>query len=96
LELPVATSFLRLYRRVTSLLAPEGCLAAILVVANLALAAAAFIGPLLFGWIIDTLANATRPAQETWRQILLLLGLWGVIGIGSIGAVFANGVDWRR
>ena len=80
-------SFLRLYRRVACLLAPEGGLATALLVANVALAATAFIGPLLFGRIVDTLANSsTRPSHETWRQILSLLGLWGVVGIGSIGA----------
>jgi glucan exporter ATP-binding protein len=80
-------SFLRLYRRVAGLLAPEGGLATALVVANVALAATAFVGPLLFGRIVDTLANSsTRPGHETWRQILFLLGLWGVIGMGSIGA----------
>jgi ATP-binding cassette, subfamily B, beta-glucan exporter len=80
-------SFLRLYRRVAGLLAPEGGLATALVVANVALAATAFVGPLLFGRIVDTLANSsTRPGHETWRQILSLLGLWGVVGLGSIGA----------
>jgi ABC-type multidrug transport system fused ATPase/permease subunit len=80
-------SFLRLYRRTTSLLAPEAGLASALVAANVALAAAAFVGPLVFGHIVDALANSgTRPDHETWRQILLLLGLWGAIGIGSLGA----------
>jgi ATP-binding cassette subfamily B protein len=80
-------SFLRLYRRVVGLLAPEWRLAIILVVANAALAAAAFVGPLLFGSIVDTLANSGgRARHETWRQILLLLGSWGAIGVASIGA----------
>jgi ATP-binding cassette, subfamily B, beta-glucan exporter len=80
-------SLLRLYRRVAGLLAPEGGLATTLVVANVALAAAAFAGPVLFGRIVDTLADSsTRPAHESWRQIIILLGVWGVIGIGSIGA----------
>ena len=68
-------SFWRLYRRVVVLLAPERGLAITLVLANAALAAAAFLGPLLFGSIVDTLASSgERPRHETWQQILLLLG----------------------
>ena len=80
-------SFWRLYRRVVALLAPERGLAITLGLANAALAAAAFLGPLLFGRIVDTLANSgQRAPDETWQQILLLLGFWGLIGVGSIGA----------
>ena len=80
-------SFLRLYRRVVALLAPERRLAITLALANAALAAVGFLGPLLFGRIVDTLASsASRPGQETWEQIVLLLGLWGLIGVGGIGA----------
>ena len=69
------------------LLAPERNLAITLVVANAALAAAGFLGPLLFGSIVDTLASSSaRPRAETWQQTLLLLGLWGLVGVGSIGA----------
>ena len=80
-------SFLRLYGRVGALLSPERGLAITLVLANIALAAAAFVGPLLFGRIVDTLASSgARSGPETWRQIVLLLGVWGLIGIASIGA----------
>jgi ABC-type multidrug transport system fused ATPase/permease subunit len=42
---------------------------------------------LSFGSIIDALAGSSgRPRSDTWRQILLLLGLWGLVGVGSIGA----------
>jgi ATP-binding cassette subfamily B protein len=80
-------SILRLYRRVVALLAPEWRLALALAVANAALAAIGFLGPLLFGRIVDTLASSgSRPGDETWQQILLLLGLWGLLGVGGIGA----------
>jgi glucan exporter ATP-binding protein len=80
-------SFFQIYRRVLAMLAPEKGLATALALANLALAAAAFAGPLLFGRIVDTLANsASRPAEETWERTLSLLLTWGLIGIGSIAA----------
>ncbi|HEX6113809.1 MAG TPA: glucan ABC transporter ATP-binding protein/ permease [Geminicoccaceae bacterium] len=80
-------SFLRLYRRVVALLAPERRLAITLALANAALAGIGFLGPLLFGSIVDTLATSgSRARHETWQQILLLLGLWGLIGVGGIGA----------
>jgi ATP-binding cassette, subfamily B, beta-glucan exporter len=70
-----------------ALLAPERTLAITLVLANAALAAAAFLGPLLFGSIVDTLASSSeRPRAATWQQILLLLGLWGGIGVAGIAA----------
>jgi ATP-binding cassette, subfamily B, beta-glucan exporter len=80
-------SILRLYRRVVALLAPEWRLAITLALANAALAAIGFLGPLLFGRIVDTLASSgSRPGDETWQQILLLLGVWGLLGLGGIGA----------
>jgi ATP-binding cassette, subfamily B, beta-glucan exporter len=79
--------FLRLYRRVVALLGPERGLAITVALANAGLAAIGFLGPLLFGSIVDTLAqSSTRARAETWQQILLLLGLWGVLGVGGIGA----------
>jgi glucan exporter ATP-binding protein len=80
-------SFMRLYHRVLTLLAPERGLAITLVLANIALAAAAFAAPVLFGRIVDSLASSDNlPGEEIWRQTLLLLGVWGLISIGSLGA----------
>ncbi|HZA66402.1 MAG TPA: glucan ABC transporter ATP-binding protein/ permease [Geminicoccaceae bacterium] len=80
-------NLLRLYRRVAALLAPERGLAITLVLANVALAAAGFLGPLMFGGIIDTLASSgERARSETWRQILVLLGAWGAVGVAGIAA----------
>jgi glucan exporter ATP-binding protein len=75
----------RLYRRVVLLLAPEWRLALTLGLANIALAASAFVGPLLFGRIVDALASGGA-RQDLWPRILLLLGVWGLVGIGGIGA----------
>jgi ATP-binding cassette, subfamily B, beta-glucan exporter len=80
-------SFLHIYRRVLALLAPEKGLAITLALANLALASMTFVGPLLFGRIVDTLAGSdSRSGEETWRQTLALLGTWGLVAVVSIGA----------
>jgi len=56
--------FLRLYLRVLVLLGREARLGWILALANLALASAMFVEPLLFGRIIDTLP-IPRPVFRT-------------------------------
>ena len=95
-------SFLRLYRRVVALLAPERGLAITLVLANVGLATAAFLGPLLFGRIVDALASSSvHPSHETWQRILLLLAMWGLVGIGGMGtgilvALHADRLSHRR
>src|SRR4029450_7494724 len=68
---------LRLYIRVLGLLGREARLGWILALANLALASAMFVEPLLFGRIIDTLANAqARVSDLALRDLMLLLGAW--------------------
>src|SRR6195256_6477604 len=69
--------FLRLYLRVLELLGREARLGWILALANLALASAMFVEPLLFGRIIDTLANAqARVSDLPLRDLMLLLAAW--------------------
>src|SRR5262249_42658328 len=66
---------LRIYFRVLQLLGRESRLAWALALANLALASAMFVEPILFGRIVDTLANAQpRVSQVAWR------GLTGGLG----------------
>ncbi len=73
--------FLRLYIRVLELLGREARLGWALAVANLALASAMFVEPILFGRIVDTLANAQgRISQLAWRDLMLLVGAW--VGFG--------------
>ena len=50
--------YFRLYFRVLELLGREARLGWVLAVANLALASAMFVEPILFGRIVDTLASA--------------------------------------
>ena len=73
---------LRIYFRVLALLGREGRLAWALAVANLALASAMFVEPILFGRIVDTLANAQpRVSQIAWRDLMLLVGAWVAFGL---------------
>jgi ATP-binding cassette subfamily B protein len=51
-------SFLRIYLRVLGLLESEAWLALTLAAANIALAVAQFVEPVLFGHIIDALSGA--------------------------------------
>ena len=69
--------FLRLYLRVLEMLGREARLGWILALANLALASAMFVEPLLFGRIVDTLANAqARVSDLPLHDLMLLLGAW--------------------
>jgi ATP-binding cassette subfamily B protein len=64
------------------MLGREARLGWILALANLALASAMFVEPILFGRIVDTLANAqARVSQLAWRNLLLLVGAWVAFGL---------------
>ncbi|BBK43798.1 beta-(1--_2)glucan export ATP-binding/permease protein NdvA [Allostella vacuolata] len=79
--------FFTVYRRVLALLAPERRLVLLLGLANLALATLPFLEPLLFGRVVDTLASsAGRPPEAVWADAVVLLVLWGLVGIGGIVA----------
>lgn len=67
-------SMFRLYLRALGLLKPERKLAISLALANLALAGAFFLEPVLFGRVIDALSHPTgRPA-------IFYIGLWAAAG----------------
>ncbi|MEA2989828.1 MAG: ATP-binding cassette, subfamily beta-glucan exporter [Alphaproteobacteria bacterium] len=69
--------FLRLYFRVLALLGPEARLGWTLAIANVALASAQFIEPVLFGRIVDTLANAQGGSRQvSWADLVPLVGAW--------------------
>ncbi len=78
-------SFIRLYLRVLDLLGPEARLGWMLAGANVALAVAQFAEPVLFGRIIDSLANAQGKATPpSWPDLLPLLGGWVGFGLFTI------------
>jgi glucan exporter ATP-binding protein len=78
-------NFIGLYIRVLRMLGTEARLGWILALANLALAGALFAEPILFGRIIDMLANSqSRGADLDWSRLLLLLGSWVGFALFSI------------
>lgn len=79
-------NLVRIYGRVLGLLLPVARLSWILVAGNVALAAAQFAEPILFGRIIDALTGAqARGAPPSWPVILPLLLAWAGFGLFTIG-----------
>jgi glucan exporter ATP-binding protein len=77
--------FLRLYIRVLEMLGREARLGWILAAANLALATATFVEPILFGRIVDMLANAQgHLSQLSLSHLMLLVGAWVGFGLFTI------------
>src|ERR1700735_3737741 len=86
-------SFLRIYFRVLDLLAPEARLAGMLALANIALAVAQFIEPVLFGHIIDALSGALPAGMGPAAHVLApLIGAW--VGFGLFIIIAAALVAW--
>ena len=95
-------SIIKIYARVLAQLAGERRLAILLVFANLALACAQFVEPVLFGRIIDRLTNAqAQQRNPTWDELTPLMGAWVAFGLFSIGcavlvALYADRLSHRR
>jgi len=78
---------LRLYIRVLALLGSEARLGWALAVTNVALASAQFVEPLLFGRIVDALANAQGGTRTvSWSDVIVLVSMWVGFGLFIIGA----------
>jgi len=95
-------SFVRLYLRVLELLAPEVRLGWMLALANVALAVAQFVEPVLFGHIVDALSGALPPALgSAILRLSPLLAGWIIFGLfiivaGALVAWFADRLAHRR
>jgi ATP-binding cassette, subfamily B, beta-glucan exporter len=95
-------SFVKLYTRVLGLLGPEARLGWVLAIANVALAAAQFAEPVLFGRIIDTLVRAQAAGRlPTFADLTPLLAAWVGFGLFTIGcsvlvALHADRLAHRR
>jgi len=78
-------SLFQVYARVLSLLGPEKRLAWFLAGGNVALAAAQFAEPILFGRIIDTLSRSQAGGDApTWSGLTPLLAAWVGFGLFTI------------
>src|SRR6202161_1695522 len=86
-------SFIRIYLRVLGLLRSDARLAVPLTLANIALAAAQFVEPVLFGRIVDALSG-TLPAgvEPAARALAPLVGAW--VGFGLFVIFAAALVAW--
>ena len=95
-------SFLKLYGRVLGLLGSEARLGWLLAAANVALAAAQFAEPILFGRIIDALVKTQAAnAQPDTEALTPLLAAWVGFGLFTIGcsvlvALHADRLSHRR
>jgi ATP-binding cassette subfamily B protein len=93
---------IRLYGRVLALLGPEAGLGWLLAFANVALAAAQFAEPVLFGRIVDTLAGAQKDGSSlTFGSLVPLLAAWAGFGLftilcGVFVALHADRLSHRR
>jgi ATP-binding cassette subfamily B protein len=69
--------FIRLYIRVLEMLGREARLGWILAVANVLIAAALFMEPILFGRIVDLLAGSQASVESLdFRQLMILVAAW--------------------
>ena len=95
-------TFVRVYLRVLDLLSPAVRLAGTLALANIALAVAQFIEPVLFGRIVDALSGALPHAVGAAALTLApLVGAWVVFGLfiiiaGALVAWFADRLAHQR
>ncbi len=95
-------SFIRAYARLLALLAPEARLAGILALANIALAVAQLVEPVLFGHIVDALSGPLPAAVGAAALTLApLIGAWMAFGLfviiaGVLVAWFADRLAHRR
>ena len=95
-------SLIRLYARVLALLGSEAPLGWTLAVGNIALAAAQFAEPVLFGRIIDALTGGQAGGEApSWSNLTMLLAAWTGFGLftlvsGTLIALFADRLSHRR
>ncbi len=89
--------FLNIYRRVLSSLGSDKRLAALLVAANIIVAALQFLDPVLFGRVIGMLSNSDRMAPgQVWTEAAQLLGVWLAVGVAAIIANVAVAIHSER
>jgi glucan exporter ATP-binding protein len=95
-------SLVKIYTRALKKLGSDSKLAWILAFANLALAITLFAEPILFGKVINTLANIeSSKASTLWNDVAPLLLIWMLFGFFTIAtstlvALFSDRLAHRR
>jgi ATP-binding cassette subfamily B protein len=77
--------FAALYGRVIGLLRPDRGVVIAVSLANLVVAAIAFVEPMLFGRVVDLLTGAAPPGEGPLGGTTTILVLWAIVGLGGIG-----------
>jgi ATP-binding cassette, subfamily B, beta-glucan exporter len=89
--------FLKVYGRVIGLLGRDLQIAAMLIAANMAVAALQFLDPLLFGRVINLLWQSDKVAPEAfWSMAAGLLALWAAVGVGTVVSNIVISVQTER
>ena len=89
--------FFRVYGRVLGLLGRDIRIAGVLAFANLMVAGLQFLDPVLFGRVVNLLAQSDKlPQDEMWHQSAILLGIWVAVGVGGIVSNIAVAVQTER
>jgi glucan exporter ATP-binding protein len=89
--------FFRVYGRVLGLLGRDVRIAGFLAAANLMVAGLQFLDPVLFGRVVNLLAQSDHLTRnDLWHQAALLLGIWGVVGVGGILSNIAVSLQTER
>ena len=89
--------FFRVYGRVLGLLGRDVRVAGFLAAANLMVAGLQFLDPVLFGRVVNLLAQSDHLTRnDLWHQAALLLGIWGVVGVGGILSNIAVSLQTER
>jgi ATP-binding cassette subfamily B protein len=94
-------AFIRIYLRVLGLLRSDARLAIALALANIALAGAQFVEPVLLGRIVDALSGALPGLAPAARMLAPLIGAWVgfglfIIAASTLVAWFADRLAHRR
>jgi ATP-binding cassette subfamily B protein len=77
--------FAALYGRVIGLLRPDRAIVILVSLANLVVAAIAFVEPMLFGRVVDLLTGAVPTGDGPLGGTAGILALWALVGLGGIG-----------
>ncbi len=89
--------FYQIYRQALAVLGRDRRVAVLLGIANVLVAALAFLDPVLFGRVIGLLTRSDgMPSDYLWQEAAQLLGLWFAVGAANILANIATALQSER